>query len=709
MTISRKVIITTLCIVAVAFLATYFLCKFTLTTSFQKIEQQTMERNINRVNNVLAGMLNNLEIITTDWANWYGTYQFAVDRNTDYIQRDLTDENFEFTELNFIAVVDLNHNVIFQKAYDLDKHTEIPVPQEFESYLTSNTLISYTDTSPGTTGILLTADTAFLISAEPILTSYMKGPVAGTLVFGRIINPAMIDELSNVVQRSVTLWQLNNSQIPGDVSNALDSITQPGDIFIEPLDDNNIAGYSMTDDIFGNPALIMKVTALRDIYQQGQRTILFFILILAIICIVFSLIYFYVLKRTFLSRLSTVSRSVGEIGITGDISKNIPVNGNDELAHLSSSINNMLGKLRQTTNELCSQKNLTDRILHFSPNIVFVVDSQKNIKMANKAFCDLFGITEADAIGQPLNKFVPPENITELDTQFVASGSTKLDSALRYPIHGVERTFDISIIFMNENEYLLIGKDITEENALRERFYLNDRLASIGEMAAGIAHELNNPLTGIIMLSQTIMQDDIPEELKQDMNDINNEACRASEVVKHLLAFARKQAPSKCLTQINKTIQDVLKLREYEQAVNNIEVTTILDPNLPEIMVDNIQIQQVFLNLILNAEYSMIHSHNGGKFHIESYVFAEKIIISLTDNGSGIKDENMKKLFQPFFTTKEVGVGTGLGLSLCYGIITRHGGAIYAKSKWGHGATFTVELPIITTDTNGNGNGNNGY
>ncbi len=220
-------------------------------------------------------------------------------------------------------------------------------------------------------------------------------------------------------------------------------------------------------------------------------------------------------------------------------------------------------------------------------------------------------------------------------------------------------------------------------------------------MAAGIAHELNNPLTGIVMLSQLLMQADFAPDVKKDLSDINGEATRATDVVRNLLAFARKQPPAKRLTQINKIVDDVLRLRHYEETVNNITVITNLDPDLPEIMADNIQIQQVFLNLILNAEYSMIHAHKKGQLRVNSSAADGRVIISFTDDGEGVKEEDMRKIFQPFFTTKEVGVGTGLGLSLCFGIVKRHGGVISVDSTYGAGATFTVELPIDSANSDG--------
>jgi signal transduction histidine kinase len=141
-------------------------------------------------------------------------------------------------------------------------------------------------------------------------------------------------------------------------------------------------------------------------------------------------------------------------------------------------------------------------------------------------------------------------------------------------------------------------------------------------------------------------------------------------------------------------IGDVLRLRAYEQRVNNIEVETRLTPDLPEIMIDHFQMQQVFLNIVVNAEFAMQEAHQKGKLIIKTERFNGIIRITLTDDGPGITKENLKHIFDPFFTTKEVGKGTGLGLSICHGIVTEHGGKIYARSEMGMGASFIIELPI---------------
>jgi len=219
-------------------------------------------------------------------------------------------------------------------------------------------------------------------------------------------------------------------------------------------------------------------------------------------------------------------------------------------------------------------------------------------------------------------------------------------------------------------------------------------LASVGELASGVAHELNNPLTGIIGFAELLLDKDVPGDIKEDLKIIHREAQRTSRVVRNLLTFARKHEPAKQTVNLNCIIQKVLEIRAYEQKVNNIQVNTRFAPDLPEILADGFELQQVFLNIIINAEYFMIEAHGRGVFTITTEKVGDIIRASFADDGPGVSKENLGHLFDPFFTTKEVGKGTGLGLSICHGIVAEHGGRIYAESELGKGATFIVELPI---------------
>jgi signal transduction histidine kinase len=183
---------------------------------------------------------------------------------------------------------------------------------------------------------------------------------------------------------------------------------------------------------------------------------------------------------------------------------------------------------------------------------------------------------------------------------------------------------------------------------------------------------------------------------------IYKEAQRASRITTNLLSFARRHKPEKSLISINEVIEKSLELNAYRMNVNNIEVLTELDPDLPRTMADFYQMQQLFVNIITNAEQAMTEILGQGKFSVKTQKIDEMIRITLTDDGPGISEDNMTRIFDPFFTTKDVGKGTGLGLSICFGIIQDHGGHLHAESKPGEGTAFVVELPIISEDQHNN-------
>ncbi len=234
-----------------------------------------------------------------------------------------------------------------------------------------------------------------------------------------------------------------------------------------------------------------------------------------------------------------------------------------------------------------------------------------------------------------------------------------------------------------------------EREKLERRAQVSSHLASIGEMASGIAHEINNPLTSVIGFSSLLMEKDIPDEMKEDARIINEGAERVAEIVNRLLAFSRQHKPQRSLTDINAVIENTLALRKYSLETSNIEVTLSLEHGLLQTVADAGQLQQVFMNIIINAETEMKQAHGRGSLTVKTEHEDDIIRISFQDNGPGIAEENLEKIFNPFFTTRKVGEGTGLGLSLSYGIIAEHNGKLYAKSQPGQGATFFIELPVI--------------
>lgn len=231
-----------------------------------------------------------------------------------------------------------------------------------------------------------------------------------------------------------------------------------------------------------------------------------------------------------------------------------------------------------------------------------------------------------------------------------------------------------------------------------------EKLAALGQTISGVAHELNNPLATILTWAERLSQrppTEIDEETKRGLETILRESERAARIVRNLLTFARKRQSTRALVDLNHVIRETLALRSYEQRITNIAVVDALAAGLPKVFADVHQIQQVLLNLIINAEQAMLTANGRGTIVVRSWHDAERgaVVLEINDDGPGIAADVQPKIFDPFFTTKEVGKGTGLGLTVAYAIVQEHGGRIRLASKPGSGASFYVELPISDTET----------
>jgi len=228
----------------------------------------------------------------------------------------------------------------------------------------------------------------------------------------------------------------------------------------------------------------------------------------------------------------------------------------------------------------------------------------------------------------------------------------------------------------------------------------SEKLSALGELIAGVAHELNNPLTAIMGYAQLLQgTEGASERVERDLLKIRLQAQRASRIVQSLLTFARQHRVERRCIEINASIEQVLELREYQLRVNDIRLVTDLADEPLEVLADPNQLQQVFLNLINNAQDAMVDHLGKGQLTIRSRRLADVVRLEFIDDGPGIAPEHMGRLFSPFFTTKGVGKGTGLGLSICYGIVRQHGGRIWAESEPDQGAAFIIELPISSRET----------
>ena len=244
--------------------------------------------------------------------------------------------------------------------------------------------------------------------------------------------------------------------------------------------------------------------------------------------------------------------------------------------------------------------------------------------------------------------------------------------------------------------FIGVSRDLTESKRAEERLKETVRLSSIGELAAGVAHEVNNPLTSVIGFSQLALDADPPPGIIEDLQIVNSQAQRAAKIVKNLLLFGRRTGPDKEAIDLNAIIRRSVELKLHEFKICDVRVQWELDQELPDTLVDEHQMIQVFVNLLTNAYDAMEPLGQGGLINVKTTQAEGKITATVSDTGPGIPSENLNKIFDPFFSTKAVDKGTGLGLSICHGIVKEHGGEIWAESTEGQGTTICLEIPVLT-------------
>jgi len=346
-----------------------------------------------------------------------------------------------------------------------------------------------------------------------------------------------------------------------------------------------------------------------------------------------------------------------------------------------------------------------------APDAVFTVLQSGRIREANDAVRDVTGSDPLQVVGRAVVDLVVPADRdklhTALDATF-AGAPTRVEVSFQSeasehaaPIRRVVALAMTRLPEADPPSVLLVGRDVTSEREMRVRLMESDRLAAVGELVAGVAHEVNNPLSSISAFAQIMLRDGGLTPAQRDSLDvIKSETMRASQVVKDLLAFARRSDPLREPLDLNTVVERTLRLRAYQLTANRIELEESLSADLPAVIGDARQLQQVCLNLVTNAIQAMA-TVGHGKLVVTTRAENGSAVLEMRDTGPGIPEAAMAHIFEPFFTTKGEGEGTGLGLSVSYGIISTHGGKIEVANTSPSGTTFRVSLPAAQEAADG--------
>ncbi len=351
--------------------------------------------------------------------------------------------------------------------------------------------------------------------------------------------------------------------------------------------------------------------------------------------------------------------------------------------------------------QLAQQEEFRRRLLESFPDLILVVDLEERYTFVSSRSRDLLGYAPQDMLRKKITDV--EDHSPELAALYhdVVSGQQIFGSAEYGARHrdGNWRTMRASASQLADGEGKITGviisvRDITLERKLEQQVVQSERLAAMGAMIGGVAHELNNPLTAILGVSELLQDIETNDTARKQLGMLQQQARRAAEIVQNLTYFARPPAPGKSRINLAEVVERTLNLHAYSLRKNNITVDFLKESGVPYALGDPHQLMQVFLNLILNAEQAIREGRDKGTLRIRLGKGENSVWVSFHDDGPGIPKENLTSIFDPFYTTKRPGRGTGLGLSICKSVLKEHNGSVEAANAPDGGAMFTVTLPV---------------
>ncbi|MHB8101352.1 MAG: sensor histidine kinase [Methanosarcina sp.] len=706
--ISKKVLIITLFIFAVLTAA------FTLThnmqlSNFLELEQNDTLKNVERVQNAIAIQQKDLDYLVADWACWNESYRFVEDRNQRFIHETIKNETLAVLKLNVLIYVNDSGSVVYAKAVDIGTAEEMPVPDDLIKLIKDKTLLTKSENETIKGFVLLDKDPMF-ISCHPILTTEYKGPMRGTLIFGRYFDKPLLDNFSNATRSSLSIYRVDR-EMPPDFQTKLNNFSEvPGRPIIDPLNEDKIAGYSEYKDISGQPVFIMRADFPRDLYLHGERTLnqmYFFLLLTGLMT---GIGVKFALDRLFISRLVGIDDFVTKVRSEKDLSKRLTLKDNDELYRLSREINGMLNEIDLAEEELKAQEREKKVLLDSLIELVVFVNPNLNVIWANKAALEYMKMSLKEAVGICLKSAPdisgPLSEYTHLEQIFVTGNKKSWEFTAKDG-----RVWFVQAIPVTDADGTIIGiletcREITERKAA-EKLLQEKQIAEVAnrtksEFLANMSHELRTPLNSIIGFSDLLYEQAYGELNEKQLRSVEN----VSKSGKHLLNLIND------ILDISKVEAGKLELdyKDFELASKlnmirnllypiadrkNIKIEIDMDNKLRSIRADEDRFIQIMYNLVDNA---VKFSYKNSIVKIAARKTGDLVEITVKDTGIGIKAEDQNKLFKPFsqvdsFSSKKF-QGTGLGLSLVKQIVHLHGGYVWFRSTTGEGSTFAFTIPI---------------
>lgn len=754
--------------------ANYVIQQFIILPSFTDLECQEAQKDLQRCVRAVTREVEHLDTLCWDWSCWDDTYDFVESLSNEYVESNLVLSTFTASGLNLIYVIDTDGTVVWGEIYDLE--TEEPMAlADFpkDAFPKGHPLISYeAGDSPleevKICGVFMTERGPMLISSRPILTTNHEGPSRGSFMMGRLFSDEILQMLVDQTQVSFEVFPVQDDSLPAVIKEIPNRLTKESPYLIEEEGEGHLLIYTNYSNVKGEPGLLMKAKILREISARGHTTMSYVLSSMSISALVVLILMLLILQRTVVRPITALTEHALSIERTGDLSRRLSMERQDEIGTLGREFDRMLEQLGKTHSDLKREitqrkrteerlENMNDCFLKFGPS------PSENINLLTKSCGEMLGAAWAlynrldggllCSLGQwntppgynPEDKpeghicfdvirkggdeilvvrDLPSTCYAETDPNVIPYNlQTYMGKAVKCGgdwVGALCVAFQEDVIPSEEDKRLLeiaasaVGVEEQRRRAEEQRMKLEARLQqahkmeAIGTLAGGIAHHFNNVL-GIIVGNTELAMDDIPDQspARDSLEEVRQACLRGRDMVKRILSFGCRTEQERIPVKISSLFKECLNLLR-SSIPTTIEIYKNISCESDTVLADPTQMNQVLINLCANAAHAMgdgggtlevslenIELDEDGVIRYHDLCPGKYVRLTVSDTGHGMEPEIVDRIFDPYFTTSEVGHGTGMGLSVVHGIVKSHGGVITADSEPGKGTALRVLLPAI--------------
>jgi len=714
-----------------AILVVYVVSQTVFMRGFANVETRQMQDQVKRAQAAIAQNLAELDADVFSYSSWDDTVAFMETSDQAYVDSNLPDSFYTGFKANVAVFVKTDGTVVYGQGYDLQKGQPTSLPAGLSNYLTPDSpLVRLSSVGSKVDGILMLPEGPMLVSSQPILAGNGTGPVRGAVLIGRWLDASRIAELSAQTLLSLHFVPVDAAGLPADVRQATVATSPPGNAIVARPDAHTVAGYAVLNDVFGQPALVLRVDTPRDVYAEGSTSIRYFIYALVGILLVFGLATSRVLETLVLSRVARLTATVR--GARSGEGKRTPITlkGKDELSELAQTIDSgffelesMREELEQRHQELARSEEHFRALIMNSSDLIAVMDANGTMQFQSPSSERILGYRPEELEGKSAFDFVHPGDLATSQRAFAElmreewDPSQMLETRFRHK-DGSWRTLEMMGKRLDgpSGELLCIlnSRDVTERKHLEEehlrlerQLQQSQRLESLGILAGGIAHDFNNILTGVLGNADLALNELSPSTLaRENLLEIMAASHRAADLCRQMLAYSGRGHFVVGPLDLGALVTDMVDLLRSTIS-KKARLDLRLGKDLPFMHGDASQISQVVMNLVMNASEALgdedgvitistrllecSREHLRRTYAAKDLTPGAYLVLEVSDTGSGMDRETQERIFEPFYTTKFT--GRGLGLAAVQGIVRGHKGALMVSSEPGEGTTFTIMLP----------------